>query len=463
MLKVALIGRPNVGKSTLFNLLSGKKIALVDPTPGLTRDRKESKAKLFDINFKLLDTGGYDEQDNIINQKIWEQAQKGIDDSDLILFMVDAEFGLSPIDLYLAIQLRKQNKSVILCVNKIDFGIAKKNLSLFYELGFEDIIPISAMHSNGMAELYHAILPYYQAHENDEELEVDVKPDLQISFVGKPNVGKSSIINNLLKEDRVIISPIPGTTRDSIYLDFNYKDNKIKLVDTAGLRRRARVEEKIEKISNSDSISAITFSHVVVLVISAEDGLTKQDLNLASMIVNEGRGLMVVVNKIDLVKQKAKYLKEIELDIEEKFFQIKKPYVVGVSAMADKDLSKILEKALELYEKWQFKITTSKLNTWLAEVVAKNEPPSIKGRRVKLKYASQIKVRPATINIWSNFKEEFPTSYLRYIQNELYKDYNLWGSTLRLEIQASENPYKDKPRVNRREKQVMENRAKRGR
>ena len=461
MFKIALIGRPNVGKSTLFNLLSGKKIALVDSTPGLTRDRKITRAKLFDFKFELIDTGGYDNQEDLINQKIWEQAQKGIDESNLILFMLDAQFGISPIDKYLANELRKQNKKVIVCVNKIDFGGAKKNLSQFYELGFDDIVPISAVHSIGMDDLYYALKPYYDDLTLD--FEDTQKPDLQISFVGKPNVGKSSIINNLFKDNRVIISPIAGTTRDSIYLDFSYKNQLIKLVDTAGLRRRAKIDEKIEKMSNTDSIQALNFSNIVVLVISAQEGLTKQDLNLASLAVQEGRGLIIVVNKIDLVKQKAKYLKEIALDIEEKFFQIKKPYVIGISALEDKNLTNVIDIALELYKKWQFKITTSKLNEWIAGVVEKNQPPSIKGRRLKIKYASQIKVRPATINIWSNFKEEFPMSYLRYIQNELYNDFNLWGSTIRLDIQVSENPYKDKPRLNKRELKVKENRAKRGR
>lgn len=464
MFKIAVVGRPNVGKSTLFNFLSGKNIALTDPTPGLTRDRKESIASLYDMNFLLVDTGGYDDLEDIINKKIWEQALVAIESADAILFMLDGRAGLSPIDSYLAEILRKISKPIILCVNKIDTREAKQNLPMFHELGLGTICPISAAHNVGIADLYEVLKPHYDKYlENHGEDDINEKPELSLAFVGKPNAGKSTIVNNLLNEERVITSNIAGTTRDSIYLDLFYEGKKIKLIDTAGLRRRSNVEEGVEKMANMDSIRTINFATVVALVISAEDGLTKQDLILAKHIVEEGRGLIIVVNKIDLIKNKKSFLNNISQTIEDNFFQIKQPYVLGISALKDFDISIIIESVLELYEKWQFKINTSALNRWLMSVVEKNQPPTVKAKRLKIKYASQIKTRPPTINIWTNLKEEFPDSYLRYLQNEFYKSFDLWGCTIRFALQKSDNPYKDKPRLNKREVQVQENRKKRGR
>ncbi len=464
MFKIAVVGRPNVGKSTLFNFLSGKNIALTDPTPGLTRDRKETIASLFDMRFLLVDTGGYDDLEDIINKKIWEQALIAIEKSDLIIFMLDGKAGVSPVDDYLAEVLRKISKPIILCVNKIDTREAKQNLSLFHSLGFNDVCPISAAHNQGIADLYEFLKPHYEEYlKTNPEEELDEKPELSLAFVGKPNAGKSTIINNLLNEERVITSNIAGTTRDSIYLDLFYQNKKIKLIDTAGLRRRSNVEAGVEKMANLDSIRTINFATVVALVISAEEGLTKQDLVLAKHIVEEGRGLIIVVNKIDLIKNKKSFINHISQTIEDNFFQIKQPYVLGISALKDFDVTVIIDAVLDLYEKWQFKINTSTLNKWLAGVVDKNQPPTVKAKRLKIKYASQIKSRPVTINIWTNLKEEFPDSYLRYLQNAFYKSFDLWGSTIRFNLQKSDNPYADRPRLNRREVQVQENRKKRGR
>ncbi len=464
MFKIAVVGRPNVGKSTLFNFLSGKNIALTDPTPGLTRDRKETITSLFDMNFLLVDTGGYDDLDDIINKKIWEQALLAIEKSHVIIFMLDGKAGLSPIDSYLAEVLRKISKPVVLCVNKIDTREAKQNLSLFHELGFNNICPISAAHNVGIGGLYEVLNIHYREYLKNNPVEVEnEKPELSLAFVGKPNAGKSTIVNNLLNEERVITSNIAGTTRDSIYLDLFYDNKKIKLIDTAGLRRRSNVEEGVEKMANMDSIRTINFATVVALVISAEEGLTKQDLILAKHIVEEGRGLVIVVNKIDLIKNKKSFLNHISQTIEDNFFQIKHPYVLGISALKDFDITIIINTVLELYEKWQFKINTSALNRWLISVVEKNQPPTVKAKRLKIKFASQVKTRPSTINIWTNLKEEFPDSYLRYLQNEFYKSFDLWGSTIRFNLQKSDNPYKDKPRLNKREVKVIENRKKRGR
>ena len=439
MFKVAIVGRPNVGKSTLFNFLIGRNVALTSHYAGLTRDRKESTASLYDIKFNLIDTGGYDVQEGDINSLIWEQSQIAIEQADCILFVVDGKSGISPIDAYLGNLLRKTSKPVILVVNKIDTSESKKNINHFYELGYEDICYVSATHSTGMQSLYEFLKPCVKkANKSEVILE---KPSLTISFVGKPNVGKSTLINTLLKEDRLLTSNMAGTTRDSIYLDFQYKDKNIKIVDTAGLRRRSKVSMTVEKLANSDSIRTINFSTVVALVISAEEGLTKQDLTLAQNIVNEGRGLMVIINKIDTVANKTKFIKQISETIEENFFQIKSPYIIAISALKDKDLTLILDKAFELYQKWQFVINTGKLNAWLQEVIIKNSPPMVKSKRLKVKYATQTKQRPPTISIWSNFSAEFPKSYLRYLQNDFYKSFDLWGCTLRFVVKKSDNPY----------------------
>ncbi|MDR2008333.1 MAG: ribosome biogenesis GTPase Der [Alphaproteobacteria bacterium] len=458
MFKIAIIGRPNVGKSTLFNFLSGKNIALTSDFSGLSRDRKENPASLYDMRFLLSDTGGYDDAEDIINQKIWEQASIAIEKADVVLFILDGKAGLSPVDNYLADVLRKSNKPIILCVNKMDTREGKQNLSLFEELGFSNICAISAAHNMGIADLYNALHPFYDEYTaKNPHVEPSEKPELMLALVGKPNAGKSTIINNLLGENRVITSDIAGTTRDSIYLDLFYEGKKIKLVDTAGLRRRSNVEGFVEKMANKDSLQAINFATVVALVISAEEGLSKQDLTLAKHVVEEGRGLIIVVNKIDLIKNKKAFLNGIAQSIEDNFFQIKHPYVLGISALKDSDINEIIEASLELYEKWQFKINTSALNRWLGKTLEKNQPPMVKSRRLKIKYASQIKSRPPTVNIWANLDKEFPDSYLRYLQNEFYKSFDLWGTTLRMNIQKSENPYKDKPRLNKREVKVIEN------
>ncbi len=463
MFNITVVGRPNVGKSTLFNVLSGKNIALTAEIAGLTRDRKETLAQFYDIKCLLVDTGGYDTSLDDMSQKIWKQAQLAINSSDCIIFIVDAKAGVSPSDKIIADYLRLSAKPVILCINKIDTKEGRANASLFFELGFANICQVSAEHSIGLMDLYYLIKPYYEKFANsDRNSNINSeKPELSLAFVGKPNVGKSSIINRLLEEERLIVSDIAGTTRDSIYLDLYYNNKKIKVVDTAGLRRRSNVSQAIEKMANSDSIRAINFATVVALIISAEDGLTKQDLIIAKRVVDEGRGLIIIVNKIDLIKNKKTFLNHIVEEIEYNFFQIKQPYVLAISALQDKDILSIMASVLELYEKWQFKIGTSLLNKWLAISIEKNQPPTVKGKRLKIKYASQIKERPATINLWSNFKEEFPESYLRYLRNEFYEAFNLWGSTVRFAIQKSDNPYKDKPRLNKREQQVKKNAIKR--
>jgi GTP-binding protein len=464
MLKIAIVGRANVGKSTLFNALVGKKIAIVEDIAGVTRDRKYAKASLFDLDFNIIDTGGFEEdalvsvnkdtpKKTILNKNIWQQATYAIKEADIVLFMADARDGITLADTTISVALRKHGKPVILVLNKTDTKGSKKNITEFSELGFAEIVEVSSTHKIGFSDLYDKINELIAQNNIIIKEELSEKPELMLAFVGKPNVGKSTMINNLLKQERVVTSDIAGTTRDSIYLDFFYEGKKIKLVDTAGLRRRSKVDyESLEQMANSDTIQTINFANVVAIVIDATEGLAKQDLTIAQHVYNEGRGLIFIVNKIDLIKQKAKFIEELKLVIEEKFFQIKDPYIITISAFFDKDITSILDASLELYEKWKFEISTSKLNEWVKFAVSKNSPPSVNGRVLKIKYATQTKKRPPTIALWSNFKNEFDQGYLRYLHNVFVKTFKLQGCTVRFVINKSANPFEGKPNPNNHKK-----------
>lgn len=441
MLKVAVIGRPNVGKSTLFNALVGKNIAIVKDVAGVTRDRKYANANLFDIYFTIIDTAGFEINNKDLNVEMVEQSVLAIDEADIVLFMVDARDGLLELDKDLAHLIRTSNKPCAVLLNKTDTFKAKENLYSFYELGFNTNINISATHRIGLEEVYNFIVEQANNMNIDISKPEDNKPDLMLAFVGRPNVGKSSIINKLLGSNQLITSNIAGTTRDSIYINLNYKDKLVKLVDTAGLRKKGKVEKDLEKFSNSETITAINFANVVVVVLSAEEPLSKQDLTIAHHVHNEGRGLLFVVNKIDKIENKALFIKQIEQGIIDSFYQIKKPYVITTSALTEENLTKILDSAIDVYHKWQFSISTSRLNTWLQSALDKTQPPTVNGRRIKIKYATQTKHRPPTISLWVNMAQKFPDSYLRYLQNEFFKSFNLWGCSIRFELKQSNNPY----------------------
>lgn len=452
MFKVAIIGRPNVGKSTLFNLLSKKKLALTSDTPGLTRDRKEYHVSLYDIDFVLIDTGGYEtsKQVNIINQAIWQQAQEAIESAHCILFLVDSSQELTTVDRELTQILRCFSKPIILCLNKSDVKLSKIYQASFYELGLDDICITSFVHKVGLLDLYSSIKVHYveylknhnSAIQEQSVAEVDKSHKMTLLFAGKPNVGKSTLVNNLLHEERLIATDVPGTTRDAIYLDFQYKDYALQLVDTAGLRRRTKVLDDVEKLANKSTIQGIILANIVVLMIACENGLTKQDLILAQQIIKEGRGLIIVVNKIDQVDNKTKYLQAISDKIEQEINEIKKPYVIGVSALLDPDLSIILDTAIELYQKWQMHYNTSMLNKWLASTISRVSLPLVNGRRLKIKYITQIKTRPITIQLWSNCdKKSFPRNYLIYLHSQFCRYFNQYGNTIRWQIHKSDNPY----------------------
>ncbi|MGV3278069.1 ribosome biogenesis GTPase Der [Rickettsiales bacterium LUAb2] len=446
------IGKPNVGKSTLFNLIARKKLAIVEDIAGVTVDLKEATTKLFDINLKIIDSGGfavdkYDRSDkSVINNKIWEKAEKALKTANVVALVIDAKTGISSVDLELAQNVRKLNPNIIIIVNKIDTNKNSDNSLLAAELGFKDIVNMSAAHSNGLDELYDTLLPYYEQYKQDFEI-IDNdssdsnNPDISIGVVGKPNVGKSTLINKLINEDRLVTSDIPGTTRDSISLYLNYKNKLLRIIDTAGLRKKSKIQDTLEVLSKNDTIRTIVFSQVVVLLISAENGLTKQDLALASYIINEGRALIIAINKIDLITNKKEFINEIKLTLKTSFSDIKGIEIIGISAINSTNIKQIFEKVVIVFDKWNTKIKTSYLNKWLAEETAKNPPPLNKGRTVKIKLMTQTKTRPPTFNLWVNTKDGLPASYVRFLQNRLYQTFNLYGIPLRLIVKKPNNPY----------------------
>jgi len=473
MFSLALVGRPNVGKSTLFNRFAGKKLAIVDNTPGVTRDWREAEGWLFDQQLRIIDTAGLEENfDNSIEGRMRQQTEAALEQADAILFMVDGRSGITPLDEHFAAFLRKQNKPVVLVVNKCenqraaDAGIAEA-----YGLGLGEPYAISAEHNVGMDEIYNALKPHIPAEfaddedENEDNLRIDEdalddlegdtnfefkqaednpETPLKIAIVGRPNVGKSTLLNSIVDDQRVMTGPEAGITRDAIAVDWEYKDRKFKLVDTAGMRRKAHVQDKIEKMSVEDSMRAIRLAQVVIMVIDANQPLEKQDLQIAEHIINEGRAIVIAVNKWDSIKNRDDTLEDIKWLMENSLAQIKDLPYQTISAKNGKNINKLLDRALETYEYWNKRIPTAGLNNWLAMMESRNPAPLISGRSNRLKYITQIKTRPPTFALWMSRPEKLADSYRRFIINGLRKDYKIPGVPIRLLIRKSKNPYMDK-------------------
>ncbi len=455
MFKVAIIGRPNVGKSTLFNRLLGKKHAIVDDIPGVTRDRREAVIKIYDFSFKLSDTAGLeDAKKESLEYRMMEQTTIAVDESDLCLFMIDGRAGLTSTDRFFATWLRKKGKKIAMLINKCE---GDKGDSGYYEslsLGFSPIIMISAEHNLGLEDLYlflqKEVAEYNKSANNNNELEVDKQKtdeeiSLQFAILGRPNTGKSTFINALLGENRVLVGPEAGITRDSIAIDFEYKGSKIKLIDTAGIRRKTNVIEKLEKLSVTDSLRALTFTHVAVLMIDATMPFEKQDLTIAELIINEGRAVVIVLNKWDQIKDKKSTLEEIDYQIDKVLPNIKGVPVVPISALKNKNIMAVLDAAQLAYKNWNKRFTTAKLNAWLRDAEQKHLPPlSSQKRRIRLKYITQGNIRPPTFTLFVNYPDELPDSYKRYLINDLRDVFDLQGVPVRMMLRKSDNPYKGK-------------------
>lgn len=448
MFTIALVGRPNVGKSTLFNRLIGKPQALVADEPGLTRDWQEGIGHIADLTFRVIDTAGFeDEGKNTLAARMWQQSKKAIHHADVIFFIVDAKEGLTRLEQDIAQFLRTQNKPLLLIVNKCDGK--KPNLFEAYTLGFDVLIPISAAHGQGMVDLYEALVPYIEKNLSPTE---DTKEDAQdkknrpltLTIVGRPNAGKSTLINSILKEERVLTGPEAGITRDAISIPFSYKNNPFTLIDTAGLRKKSRVIDSIEKQSTHDTIEAIKYTDGVVLLMDATHPLEKQDLTIAQHTIEEGRMLLLVLNKWDLVEERQKTLEEINYQLSKNLPQVKGIPCLPLSALTSKGVMTIFDEILRLDTLWNRKISTADLNKWLDQALQEHAPPLVQGRRLKLKYITQTKIRPPTFMTFSNMAaSKWPKSYERYLLNNLRQFFDMPGIPLRFLVRTSKNPYGD--------------------
>lgn len=446
-LKVAVIGRPNVGKSTLFNRLVGRKLAIVHDKPGVTRDRKEAAARFKNLDLCLIDTAGFeDAKENSIEQRMLAQTKRAINESNVCLFMFDARAGLHPYDETFAALVRQSHKPVILLANKCEGKAQEDNIFEAYKLGLGQPIPFSAEHGLGLEDLYSALAevnakispePEEQPEESSEE-----RP-IQLAIVGRPNVGKSTLVNALLHDERMLTGPEAGITRDAITSEWQWKGRKINLVDTAGLRRQSKITDSLEKMSAASTKHAAFMAQVVVLVLDADAVLDKQDLTIARQVIDEGRALVIAVNKWDIAKR-SEALQKLNDKLQTSLTQITGVPTVTTSALKNEGLDKLMSAVFKVYDRWNTRIPTAPLNKWFSDVQEQNTPPLGKNkRRIKLKYITQAKTRPPSFYIFSSNPEGLPDSYLRYLINSLRDTFNLGGVPVRVTVRKSDNPYAD--------------------
>ncbi|MGO3932576.1 ribosome biogenesis GTPase Der [Rhodopseudomonas pseudopalustris] len=450
----AIIGRPNVGKSTLFNRLVGQKLALVDDTPGVTRDRREGEARLGDLRFTIIDTAGLDEgPKGSLTARMQQQTETAIELADALFFVIDARAGLTPNDRAFADFARRANKPVILLANKSEGKQGEIGAMESYALGLGDPVMISAEHGEGMGELYDAVrelLP--EPPEEDEEPEAlgeltdeeIAKRPIRVAIVGRPNAGKSTTINHLLGEERLLTSPEAGTTRDSIAVEVVYRRRRFKIFDTAGLRRRSRVEEKLEKLSVADALRAVRFAEVVVLMLDSQTKFEEQDLRIADLIEREGRALVIAVNKWDLVERQPGQIGALRTEADHWLPQVKGVPIVAMSGLMGEGIERLMKAIEEAYAIWNRRIPTAALNRWFEQAVQTNPPPAVSGRRLKLNYITQTKARPPSFVVFCSRADAVPESYLRYLINSLRSGFDLPGTPVRITLREKANPFAHK-------------------
>ncbi|MEQ8326060.1 ribosome biogenesis GTPase Der [Parvibaculum sp.] len=465
--KVAIVGRPNVGKSTLFNRLVGRKLALVDDTPGVTRDRREGEAQLGDLSFTVVDTAGLEEgTGDSLEARMRRQTDLAIAEADVCLLLIDARAGVTPLDSRFAQILRKSPTPVILAANKCEGGAGQAGRMEAYELGLGAPLPLSAEHGEGLGDLYDALAEYanslagndaeqaledalaeeesVEGFDPDAPYEPDLEAPLRIAIVGRPNVGKSTLVNQLLGEDRMLTGPEAGITRDSIGIEWEWRGRRVKLWDTAGMRRRARVIEKLEKLSVADTLRAVRFAEVVVVLLDATQPFERQDLHIADLVEQEGRGLLIAVNKWDKVENPQEVLRMLKEELERLLPQVRGVPIVQFSALTGKGTDRLMPAIERIHTLWNARVPTAKLNRWLTEAVSRHQPPAAKGRPVNLKYMSQVKSRPPTFAVFSSRADDVPTSYRRYLVNALRETFELPGVPIRLFMRKGKNPYAGK-------------------
>ena len=450
MLKVSVIGRPNVGKSTLFNRLAGKKLALVHDQPGVTRDWREAQGSLFDLDFTVIDTAGVEEADKeSLAGRMTATTKSALEQSDVALFVVDARIGLTSTDRDVASLLRKSSKPVILVANKCDNNLPD-GFDELHALGLGEPVAISAEHNLGMRDLYEALKPFVDnveipevpEEELTEEEEYANKP-LHLAIIGRPNAGKSTLVNALVGYDRMLTGPEAGLTRDAVHIQWDYEGRAIRLVDTAGLRRNTKVHEKIEEMSVAETERAVRLAHIVVLVVDATEMFEHQDLHLAQMVEREGRGLVIAINKWDLVPNKEEVTQALRAFLDKNIAQLPDIPIVMTTAIKGQKLDKLMDAVFGMLDKWNKRISTSELNRWLQPLLDHHPPPLTAGRPIKIRYMTQIKTRPPTFNIWVNKPTNLPETYLRYLANDFRRTFDMGGVPLRLYTKKSDNPYVD--------------------
>ena len=445
--RLVILGRPNVGKSTLFNRLCGVRAALVDPTPGVTRDRRAGDATLGDLKFQVIDTAGLEETpDGIMEGAMQDQTQAAIEVADAALLVIDARSGVTPVDQHFADLLRKISIPVLLVANKCEGKAGAPGLYEAFELGLGEPTGISAEHGEGLVDLYEVLAPLIDAAEEpvDEFAETDFDEEtgpLQMAIVGRPNVGKSTLLNSLLGENRVITGPEPGVTRDAISVDWDWQGERVKIFDTAGLRRRSRVQEKLEKLSAADTMRAVKFAHVAVLVLDGTVMAERQDLTIAEHVVEEGRALIIAVNKWDLIDDRAAALSKLTDRLERSLPQVRGIPIVKLSALTGDGIDRLMPAVKKAFEIWKIRLPTGPLNRWLEDILDNHPPPLSKGRRLRLRYITQVKGRPPTFAVFSSRPADFPESYRRYLVNSLRETFGLDGVPIRLNLRGGKNPY----------------------
>lgn len=446
---VAIIGRPNVGKSTLFNRLVGKRLALVDDQPGVTRDRREGDANLLGLEFRVMDTAGYEDEDvATLPGRMRAQTEAAVRDADVSLFLIDARAGVTPLDEEIARWLRSTDRPVVLMANKAEGRAGEAGVIEAMALGLGDPIPFSAEHGEGVADLFEALLPHVDREDEEEEADDADSPDarLKLAIVGRPNAGKSTLVNRLLGEDRMITGPEAGITRDSIAIDWEWPDAEgnlrpVRLIDTAGMRKRARVEEKLEKLSVMDAMRAVDFAEVVVLLLDATRGLEVQDLKIADRVLQEGRALVIALNKWDVAENASSLFNGVKGALDEGLAQVKGVPLLTVSAATGKGLDVLMRVAFETREAWSRRVSTGQLNRWFERAIEANPPPAPGGKRIKPRYVTQNKTRPPSFVLFGTRVDLLPMSYQRYLINGLRKEFDFGAVPVRLTLRAPKNPF----------------------